>query len=288
MVRWLVTGAGGGLGTDLRERLAGMAADAVCLSRAELDISDKAAVAAALADVRPTIVVNAAAYTKVDDAEADVATALRVNATGPEALSRWCVANAARMVHVSTDYVFPGDAAKPYEVDDATGPKSAYGRTKLAGEQAVLSAAGDCHVVRTAWVYGAVGTNFMRTIGRRLRAGATVEVVDDQRGAPTWSWQLAGALIALGEADVEPGIWHCSSAGDASWYEVARALAEELDVGTSLVGRTTSETLARPAPRPSYSVLSNRKWIDAGLPPLPEWRDALRAAIAELGETLTG
>jgi dTDP-4-dehydrorhamnose reductase len=130
-------------------------------------------------------------------------------------------------------------------------------------------------------LYGATGTNFVRTIGSRLLHGQPVSVVDDQRGAPTWTRQLAAALIALGTASVMPGIWHCTAAGDASWYDVAVAIGQELATDPSLVSPTTSAELIRPAPRPSYSVLANTKWVQAGLPPLPNWRDSLHEALSD-------
>lgn len=286
MTRWLITGAAGALGTDLVALLAAAKADPIALGRADLDITDADAVREALDDAAPTVVINAAAYTRVDDAESDEAAALQVNGEAPGTLAHWCAAHDARLVHVSTDYVFPGDASKPYDVDDATGPRSAYGRTKLAGEQAVLGAGGDCHVVRTAWVYGAVGTNFVRTIGRRLRAGSAVRVVDDQHGAPTWSRDLAQRLIELADADVAPGVWHCTSGGEASWFDVAVAIGEALQVDPDLVQPTSSAAMARPAARPAYSVLSDRKWRAAGLTPMPEWRSALDQALREIGSEL--
>jgi dTDP-4-dehydrorhamnose reductase len=263
-------------------------ADVVGLRHTDLDITDEAALVAALDDASPHIVVNAAAYTRVDDAESDEAEALRVNGDAPGAMARWCSGHGARLLHVSTDYVFNGEAETPYEVDDPPAPRSAYGRTKLAGERAVIDAGGDCHVVRTAWVYGEVGTNFVRTIGRRLRDGSAVDVVDDQRGAPTWSRDLAERLIELGTAEAAPGLWHCAAAGEASWFDVAVAIAAELGVDRALVRPTTSAAFVRPAPRPPYSVLSDRKWREAGLTPMPNWRDALGVALRELGDALVG
>lgn len=284
---WLVTGAGGALGRDLMSVLSEGGEDAVGLDRHALDISDAAAVDDALAALRPDVVINAAAYTRVDDAETDEAAASAVNATGPGNLARWCATSGARLVHVSTDYVFRGDATSPYDVDAATGPTGAYGRTKLAGERAVLAAGGDSHVVRTGWLYGEHGPSFVRTVGRRLLAGESVEVVDDQRGSPTWTRHLAQRLVALGTASVDPGVRHCSSAGEASWYDVAVALAELLGAAPTSVRPTTSAAMARPAPRPAYSVLSARSWLEAGLPAMPPWRDALREALATTGDGLT-
>jgi dTDP-4-dehydrorhamnose reductase len=287
VTRWLVTGAGGAVGSDLVDLLTAQEADVAARDHSALDVADSEALTAALEEIKPTVVLNAAAYTRVDDAETDEDTALRVNGEAPGVMARWCAEHRARMVHISTDYVFDGNAAAPYEVKDKTGPVSAYGRTKRAGERAVLAADGNVHVVRAAWIYGARGTNFVRTIARRLLAGEAVDVVDDQRGAPTWSRDLAAALIALGTADVRPGLWHCAPQGEVTWYGVAVAIAEELDCDPSLVRPTTSEAFVRPAPRPRYSVLSSRKWANYGLPVLPDWRESLHQALTVAREALT-
>jgi dTDP-4-dehydrorhamnose reductase len=193
-------------------------------------------------------------------------------------------------VHVSTDYVFAGDATTPYEVDAPTGPKSAYGRTKLTGERAVRAALpGASWVVRTAWVYGGTGSNFVRTMVRLERSHATLDVVDDQRGAPTWSRDLARGLVALARAVTgpdgsrpAPGVYHCTNAGDTTWYGLARAVFAELGADPDRVRPTTTDRFPRPAPRPAYSVLADTSWRAAGLRPLPHWRDALHTAFAEI------
>jgi dTDP-4-dehydrorhamnose reductase/4-ketoreductase len=273
------------LGRDLMALLAD--SDATGIDRGGLDITDAASVDEVLGELRPTVVINAAAFTRVDAAETDETTALRVNGDGPGILARWCAAHSARLIHLSTDYVFAGDANAPYETDAPTSPQCAYGRTKLAGEHGVAAAGGDCHVVRTGWLYGAHGPSFVRAVGGRLARGETVDVVTDQRGAPTWTRELAARLIALGSAAVEPGIWHCSAAGEATWFDVAVALADLLGVPSDRVRPTTSAAMNRPAARPAYSVLSHRKWLDAGLPAMAEWRNALESALAENREALT-
>jgi dTDP-4-dehydrorhamnose reductase len=287
MTRWLVTGAGGALGSDLVEVLNAQGENVVGLDRTTLDITDEAAVGATLDTHRPDVVINAAAYTQVDDAEHDEAAATRVNGDAPGTVARWCAANGARLIHVSTDYVFAGDATEPYAVDARPSPRSAYGRSKLAGEAAVRAAGGDAHVVRTAWVYGVHGPSFIRTIGARLLRGEPVSVVDDQVGAPTWSRQLAQRLVDLGTADVKSAVWHCTASGETSWFGVAVALAEELGVAADLVRPCATADLPRTAERPAYSVLSNDAWRRAGLEPLPDWREALREALAASGEALT-
>ena len=202
-VRWLVTGARGQLGSDLRRVLAdGVAAgtDEVLAAGSDmLDITDSATVRATVSEFAPDVVVNAAAYTAVDEAESKEQTAYRVNASGPAALAAAVGRQGGRLLHVSTDYVFAGDAHRPYEVDDEPAPRTAYGRTKLAGERAVRELLPDAaYVVRTAWVYGASGANFVKTMARLESTHDTVRVVADQRGSPTWSVDLARALVELG------------------------------------------------------------------------------------------
>jgi dTDP-4-dehydrorhamnose reductase len=190
-------------------------------------------------------------------------------------------------VHVSTDYVFAGDATVPYQVTDEPDPRSAYGRTKLAGELAVRELhPDDSYVVRTAWVYGATGNNFVKTMARLERERDTVSVVDDQRGSPTWSADLARALVELARSDARPGTYHCTGSGDTTWCGFARAIFEELGADPARVLAITTEEFPRPAPRPAYSVLSDSAWRAAGLAPLPPWRDALRSVFAIAGDQL--
>jgi dTDP-4-dehydrorhamnose reductase len=288
MTRWLVTGATGQVGSDVTTLLRAAHADVIACDRSALDVGDGDAITRVLTEAAPTIVLNCAAYTAVDDAETHEQTASLVNAEGPGRIARWCAAHDARLIHISTDYVFSGTAQTPYEIDHPLDPRSAYGRTKAAGERAILAAGGDCHIVRTAWVYGAAGKNFVRTIAERARAGEALRVVDDQHGSPTWSLHLAGGLTALAVADVAPGVWHCTGGGETTWYGLATAVVEELGLDPSLVTPTTTDTLARPAPRPAYSVLSGRAWHDAGLPELPGWRGALHAAVTTTGSALVG
>ncbi len=282
MTRWLITGAGGQLGADLLRVLAGRPdVEAVGLARANLDIADEAAVRAAFADISPDVVINAAAYTAVDAAETDETAATLGNEVGPRNLATAAASSDATLVHVSTDYVFPGDATEPYDEDAPTGPRSVYGRTKLAGEQAVLAAHPvGARVVRTAWVYGASGANFVKTIARLERERETISVVDDQQGSPTWSRDLATGLVALADSAAPVGVYHCTNTGSTTWFAFARAIFEELGADPQRVQPTTTAAFPRPAPRPAYSVLSDRKWRAAGLPQLPHWRDALRTAFA--------
>jgi dTDP-4-dehydrorhamnose reductase len=283
---WLVTGARGQLGHDLLEVLATRPGDDVtALGRAELDLTDEAAVRSVvgrwLSGVRAgrAVLLNAAAYTAVDDAETDEATAELVNGLAPGWLAEE-MAGRGRMIHVSTDYVFDGSATEPYAVDAPIAPRSAYGRTKAAGERAVAAAAGDATVVRTAWVYGRHGGNFVRTMVRFEGERETLSVVDDQVGSPTWSADLAAALVELGARDGEvPPVLHYTNAGQVSWCGFARAVFEELGADPQRVQPTTTAAFPRPAPRPAYSVLDGSAWTAAGLPPVRPWREALAEAM---------
>ncbi len=283
--RWMITGSRGQLGTDLQLQLDGEQVLAVDLP--ELDITDSSAVDAAVAEFRPDVLINAAAYTAVDPAEKNEELAYAVNATAPGVLAAALARHGGRLIHVSTDYVFSGDADRPYDVDDPTGPRSAYGRTKLAGELAVRELLPDAsHVVRTAWVYGVGGANFVKTMARLERERETVNVVDDQRGSPTWSADLAGGLIGLASAaqPVPPGTLHCTNSGDTTWCGFARAIFEELGADPARVLPISTDAYPLPAPRPAYSVLSDRAWRAAGLPEMPHWRQALAAAMSTAGD----
>ncbi len=279
----LVTGGRGQLGTDLAA-LGARAGTVRAPGSSELDITSDTAVRAAIArlvdDGDHPIVVNAAAYTAVDAAETDEETAHLVNAHGPALLARTCAEFGVPLIHVSTDYVFAGDATHPYEPGDPTGPRSVYGHTKLAGEQAVLADAERSWVVRTAWVYGETGGNFVKTIARLEGERPTLSVVDDQRGSPTWSYDLAAGLLDLVRAiaDGRPPadrVLHRTGGGETTWFGLARAVFEELGADPERVHPCTTEDFPRPAPRPAYSVLSDRTWLAAGLVPPLAWRTAL-------------
>ncbi|MCX5396989.1 dTDP-4-dehydrorhamnose reductase [Streptomyces sp. NBC_00102] len=284
---WLVTGAGGMLGRDVLARLAADGVEAVAADRAALDIADPAAVAAAFAEHRPAVVVNCAAWTAVDDAESQEEAALRVNGTGPQVLAEACREHGAVLLQVSTDYVFAGDAGKPYAEDAPTAPRSAYGRTKLAGERAVLETLPETgYVVRTAWLYGAGGGNFVRTMIKLEGIKDTLDVVDDQRGQPTWTVDLADRLVALGGAalagDAPAGVYHGTSGGETTWFGFTREIFRLLGADPERVRPTTSEAFVRPAPRPAYSVLGHDRWSAAGIAPVRDWHEALAEAFPAL------
>jgi dTDP-4-dehydrorhamnose reductase len=284
--RYLVTGAGGQLGADLLRELSAVdGAEIRGVTRSDVDISVQSEVNACVSDFRPDVVLNTAAYTAVDAAEVDEERALAANGTGPAYLAVACAAVGARLLHVSTDYVFAGDGTSPYTVDAPTAPRSAYGRTKLAGEMAVRAALPDrSYVVRTAWVYGAHGRNFVKTMARLEAERDTLSVVADQVGSPTWSADLARGLVALARSQAPAGVYHCTNAGQTNWCDFARAIFVELGADPERVKPISTGEYPVAAPRPAYSVLSSAEWIAAGLPPLQDWRAALHQAFVEAGE----
>jgi dTDP-4-dehydrorhamnose reductase len=292
----LVPGGTGQLG---RELVARAPADSAVRApgSAELDITNAGAVveavktlaAAALSADRSPVVVNAAAYTAVDAAETDATRAFAINADGPRLLAAACSAHQVPLVHVSTDYVFPGDADRPYRTGDPLGPRSVYGVTKAAGEEAVLGSGARAWVVRTAWVYGAHGGNFVKTMAKLAASRDTVSVVDDQRGSPTWTGDLADGLLELAgrvvtAAAPAEAVLHATGGGSTTWYEYAGAVYEELGLDPARVRPCKSDEFPKPAARPSYSVLSGEEWREVGLTPLRPWREALAAAFAEDGD----
>ncbi len=275
-MRWLVLGSRGQLGTDLMEVLGD---SAVGLDFPEIDITDAASVTTAIRDIAPDVVVNCAAYTAVDAAEEDERTALAINGDGVSVIAQATAGR--RIVQISTDYVFDGTAQTPYPEDAAPAPASAYGRTKLAGEKAALSHP-DAFVIRTAWLYGAHGQNFVKTMLGLERTRDVVTVVDDQVGQPTWSMDLARQIVALADSEAEPGIYHGTNGGQTSWFGFARRIFELAGADPQRVQPTTTAAFPRPAPRPAYSVLGHDRWAAAGLAPMRSWDEALQRAMPAL------
>jgi dTDP-4-dehydrorhamnose reductase len=289
MTRWLVTGAAGMLGRDLTELLAARGEECTALARADLDITDAAATAGAVAAVKPDVVVNCAAWTAVDAAEEHEAQALAVNGAGAANLAAACAKAQALLVHPSTDYVFDGQASEPYAEDAPTAPAGAYGRTKLAGEQAVLAALPDTgYVVRTAWLYGAHGKNFVKTMLRLARGGTSPGVVADQHGQPTWTADVAEQIYTLVTTGAPPGVYHATSSGQTTWFDFAAEIFARYQAQAQ-EGQGERERLApkpiatadypTPARRPAYSVLGHDAWRAAGLEPIGDWKDALNRAF---------
>jgi len=271
-----VTGGRGMLGTDLVERLKRSGRSVTVAGSADLDVRDADACAAAVRG--HAVVVNCAAWTAVDDAEQAEADAFAVNAVGAANLARAAAREGARLVHVSTDYVFDGSASTPYPEDTLPAPRSAYGRTKAAGEWAVRAEHDDALVVRTAWLYGRYGRCFPRTIAGALTQREHLDVVADQVGQPTWTVDVADLIVRLVEAGVPAGTYHATSGGVASWHAFAQAVAQEQGLDPARVRETTSEAFPRPAPRPAYSVLGHDALRALGVEPIADWRQRFTVA----------
>lgn len=283
-MKWLVTGADGMLGRDIVESLArgrDASENVIGTNRGDLDITDAAAVRDALARLRPDRVVNCAAFTGVDAAEENEEEALRVNGTGAKNLAAACAEHGARMIHISTDYVFSGEErSTPYPEDHPTRACSAYGRTKLAGEEAVLAELpGTGVVARTAWLYGEHGPGFVRTLVGLAEEGRPAAAIVDQRGQPTWTRDLARQVVSLGREPEAAGVFHCTNGGATTWFELAREVFRQVGADPALVAPVRAGELGRPAPRPSYSVLGHGRWEKTRTGPMRDWRAALREAV---------
>ncbi|WP_108250543.1 dTDP-4-dehydrorhamnose reductase [Planctomonas deserti] len=273
---YLITGATGMLGADLQSVLSGRPVTA--LGRADLDVTDADAVRAAVAG--HDVIINAAAYTRVDDAETHEDEAYAVNATGAAVLAAAAAETGAALVQVSTDYVFNGRATSPYSEDEQHDPISAYGRTKAEGERLALqNNPGRTYIVRTAWLYGANGPNFPRTMLRLAADREVVSVVNDQYGQPTWTADLAAQIVAMLDAGAPAGVYHGTNSGRASWFDFAQAVFLANGLDPDRVKPTDSSTFQRPAPRPAFSVLGHSGWERAGLAPMRDWKDALADAV---------
>jgi dTDP-4-dehydrorhamnose reductase len=278
----LVLGKNGQVGSDLVRLLKNSNFEYVALDRTDIDLSNVEEIGIKLASYEFDILVNCAAYTQVDLAESEVELASKINAIAVGELAKACKAKSASLIHISTDYVFAGENNSPYLEDDATDPQSVYGSSKLQGEELALAINEKTWILRTAWVYGEAGSNFPKTIAKLLLAGKDLEVVDDQIGAPTWSQDIAKAILDLINKQPQFGIYNCTNAGEISWFEFAQTIASTLGIEISKVKAVKSNTLTRPAKRPNYSVLSDKKWKQAGLQPLPNWKDAWNLASQKI------
>jgi dTDP-4-dehydrorhamnose reductase len=274
------------LGRDLCALLGQRRPDDVVVAQdlPDLDITDPEQVARAVEGV--DVVVNCAAWTDVEGAETREAAAFAVNAVGPATLARACASTEARLLHLSTDYVFAGDATEPYAEHAAMAPRGAYGRTKAAGEWAVRTYLPDrSWILRTAWLYGWQGRNFVSTILTLAAERETLDVVADQHGQPTWTVDLAHRIVDTIEADAPGGVYHATSSGRTTWHELAQAAVELTGGDPARIRPTTTEAFPRPAPRPAWSVLGHDRWQVAGLPPMRPWDEALRAALEQRAES---
>jgi len=277
MSRYLITGAAGMLGRDLQTVLSDRGVTA--LTRSELDVTDLAAVTEAVAG--HDVIINASAYTAVDDAETDEERATAINGTGAGNLAQAAASVGAILVHYSTDYVFNGQASVPYPENAPLDPVSAYGRSKAEGERLVaLSNPARSFLVRTAWLYGQHGANFAKTMLRLAGERETFSVVNDQVGQPTWSMDLARATLLLLDSHAPFGIYHGTNSGQASWWDFAREIFLAAGLDPQRVTPISGAEFVRPARRPSYSVLGHDGWAAAGLSAPRDWKEALGEAFA--------
>ncbi len=291
MKRLLVTGAAGMVGSEAAAAASELGWDVIALSRTQLDVGDRPAVRAAVSGTRPDVVLNAAAYTRVDAAESDAGAALRTNAEGARWLAEACADEGAVLVHISTDYVFDGWARRPYRPDDAAHPLGVYGRTKWEGEQAIRGRLERYLIVRASWIFAPHGRNFLRTIVRLAREREQIEVVEDQYGSPTLAADLARGLIAAAALALTgtgtPGTYHFCNGGETSRHGFASAIVEGLAARENIPCRrvvpVSTAAYATPAPRPAYSVLDSTSWTETFGARPRAWPDALAEALCRLG-----
>lgn len=282
-----VTGAGGMLGRDVMRELEQRKITSLSLDHAALDVTDAAACRDLFNSANsPGIVINCAAYTDVNRAESEEDLATAINGDGARNLAVACADAGVRLVHVSTDYVFDGTKAGPYDVTDLTAPLNAYGRSKLRGEQAIAETmtTGQWTIARTSWLYGVAGPNFVKTMLRIARAGKPLKVIHDQTGAPTYTVDLARALVDLALLPEDAGIVHTTNAGACTWFEFAEAIFTESGVRPTALQPCSTSDFPTPAQRPANSCLSPDSLTQTGIKALPHWRDALRRYIAESGD----
>ncbi|MDO5672420.1 MAG: dTDP-4-dehydrorhamnose reductase [Actinomycetaceae bacterium] len=280
-MRWVLVGANGMLGQDLAALLKDRGQEVTTVDLPEIDITDRVSVERNIAG-GTDIVVNCAAFTAVDKAEEAEALAFTINAVGPQYLAQRCKDIGARLVHISTDYVFDGAATEPYKADAPICPASAYGRTKGAGEWAIRSNADNYLIVRTAWLYGQYGNCFPKTMARLAGEHDSLKVVGDQFGQPTWTVDLSDLIYRLVEGRAPSGIYHGTSQGKTSWHGFTQAIVASLGKDPSMVNACTTEEFPRPAPRPAFSVLDHGSLRAQGVEPIGDWHDRWQTAAQEV------
>ena len=271
---WLVLGANGQLGQELINLLKTKNIEAIGTDQKEIDFAKPNEIAEKLGKLNPSHIVNCGAYTQVDKAEVEPELANLINAQAVGAIAKFAAEGKIPFVHISTDYVFDGTATSPYLENDKVNPKSVYGSSKALGEKETIENNSSAYILRTAWVYGEYGNNFPKVIAKKLKNNEKLNVVNDQIGSPTWTFDLASAIVEVLEKKPEPGIYHVTNSESCSWFEFAQEIARSINADVNLVKPTDSKSFVRPAVRPKYSVLSNCKWKNAGLTPLRSWKTA--------------
>ena len=280
---WLVVGGSGQLGIALSEELGLSGIIFTAFSHQELDITKEPIVRDLIGALSPTVIINCAAWTDVDEAEANEELAFLVNSQGVENLAKAAKACGAKLVHISTDYVFSGHSDEPWKEVDLKQPLSVYGRSKASGEDKALMVYGHgTYIIRTAWLYSPWGKNFVKTMAKKALENEPVKVVNDQYGQPTSATELANRIIELILSSAKPGIYHVTNSGKASWFDFAQEIYRLMGKQGLLVEPVSSEVFIRPALRPSNSTLSNESWNDAGLPPMSNWKSALKEAMPSI------
>ena len=283
-MKWLVTGASGQLGLALQEELTQRGIDFVGANSSELDITKPLIVNQMVDWIKPSVIINAAAWTDVDGAESNETSASSVNALGPQNLANAASKAGARLVQISTDYVFSGDASSPWSENAPHNPQSVYGSTKSEGENFVLTThPSNSYVVRTAWLYSSVGKNFAKTMTNlALNQKGEVRVVNDQIGQPTFAGDLAKQIVELVLSDAPAGIYHGTNSGQATWFEFAQAIFSIAGADVSRVIPVSTTEFPRPAKRPAYSVLSHYTWAGTSVPEMKNWKIALEEAMSAI------
>ena len=284
--RVLVTGSRGQLGSCLID-MAPVAWDVVGVDRDTMDLTDTAALRDLVLSQGPEVIINCAAFTDVDAAETQQEACWDVNVAVPEALASAAPAMGARLIHISTDYVFDGTATSPYAENAPVSGLGVYGRSKAAGEAATLAMDAAATIVRTAWLYAPCGRNFVATVLRLAAAGGALRIVDDQFGQPTFARDVAGRIVDMIDRNIQPGIYHATNSGQATWFDFASEILRLWGYNNALQPISSGE-LQRPAPRPAFSVLGHEGWRATGLPPLRDWRSALASARRDFGDQFAG
>jgi dTDP-4-dehydrorhamnose reductase len=271
---WLVLGANGQLGQELINLLRTKNIKAIGTDQKEIDFAKPNEIAEKLIKLNPSHIVNCGAYTQVDKAEEEPELANLINAQAVGVIAKFAAEGKIPFIHISTDYVFDGTATSPYLENEKVNPKSVYGSSKALGEKETIDNNSSAYILRTSWVYGEYGNNFPKIIAKKLKNNEQLNVVNDQIGSPTWTFDLASAIVEVFEKKPDPGIYHVTNSESCSWFQFAQEIAKSINADINLVKPTDSESFVRPAVRPKYSVLSNSKWEKAGLTPPRSWKDA--------------
>jgi dTDP-4-dehydrorhamnose reductase len=288
-MKWLITGANGQLGRCLQETLDAKGIDFVALSRSDLDVTNIGQVKELVNSTKPDVVINASAYTNVEQAEIDSDEAFQVNQLGAANLAIASRSVNAKLVHFSTDYVFAGNGNSPWQTNDLTEPLSIYGKSKLAGEVEILKEYPEKSlIIRTAWLYSPYGKNFYKTmLTKALNGDESVRVVNDQQGQPTNAFDLAELTVNAVTKNVASGVFHGTNAGSCSWFEFAKYIFEIAGADPARVTPVLSSEFATKVQRPKYSALDNQKWSEFGILPLGPWKDSVQKVLPDMMLSLT-